>query len=739
MLLYISPRGGLIMYKNSRLIVFWCLLIILNLMLFFLLYKSGKSIINSRVLFQIENLKERSPDFYIYDFNKDYREEILALFPGQPYPNTQKYLMFSPFTPRGDMNYSYIDENLIPSGESALPPQDIDQDGQNEFPTIKTTSNEIILSLYNPPRFLKHRIHFPISQLELPKPLDLPHILFDDLDNDGTLEMVAAFEAYYQNSPRGILVFSIKDGRVLWQFRYGCLTLAFYIADLDRDGTKSVIISGWGSNSRANIDGIDDAHSYLIVLDHNGNKRWKERELGGYYTKLFLALANFDDTRRPSIVIAKSCHRDFDPEPGEIRIIDSLSGEDIKAITDEEATFSNVYVRSLNGVQVIVVGDDAGRITLFDRDLRILKRARFSPGVRVCGIQPLGSNLNREYILIQSGGDKLLVLNDNLENAFSLQVQRSKNDNLVFQVRPIQDGADMAAIVNADQMYLLRKPAFSLRPFLSLLTETRFIFLLLILLGLDSLFLYGNLNHWRNPIANKYRIDWLEDTQEIVHRMKSPLFAIQLEAEKLDMLFRNERTQKLPAQAQSIPSSIIRDVDKLNSQLQFIMNFISFKFQNRKKVDIHELINKVVKKYADLFKGRVHFELNLDPEAIRFNIDPVQIETALSNLIQNAVEAISQNGKVIVSSLTRHSPVLRTFKGIDIEVMDNGVGIPENALKDVFKPFFTTKPQGTGIGLTIAKKIIEAHGGKIEVQSKKGIGTIFAVFLPWKDRLEKAG
>jgi signal transduction histidine kinase len=221
--------------------------------------------------------------------------------------------------------------------------------------------------------------------------------------------------------------------------------------------------------------------------------------------------------------------------------------------------------------------------------------------------------------------------------------------------------------------------------------------------------------------------------------MKSPLYAIQLEAEKLDMLLRNDRSHKLPAQSKSIPSSIIQDVDQLNSQIQFMMKFLSFKFQTRKSVDIHELINKVVMKYAELYKGRVHFEPKLDNETIRLNIDSTQIETALSNLMQNAVEAISENGKVTVSSLIRHSPILRTPKGIDIEVIDNGIGIPEKSVKDVFKPYFSTKPQGTGIGLTITKKIIEAHGGKIEVQSKEGIGTRFAVFLPWKDRLWKVG
>jgi len=728
------------MSKNSRLIIAWFFIIVINLSLAFLLYKTGQSIINTRVQFRMDRLKERSAELFIYDFNNDSRDDIFALFMGQPYPDTRKYLLFSPFSPSADTVYKYINEDILNAEESVLPPKDIDQDGRVEIPTIKTTPNEIILSLYSLQKVLKNRIHFPISQLALPQPLNLPHILFEDLDNDGSLEMTAAFEAYYQNSPRGILVFSIKDRRMLWQYRYGCLTLAIRIVDLDGNGIKNIIISGWGSNSQSNVNGIDDVHSYLIVLDHNGNKRWKERELGGYYTKLFLALAYFDDPRHPCLVVAKSCHRDFDPEPGEIRIIDPRTGEDmIKPVRDEDASFSDVYMKTRDGAQVIIVGDDAGRITIFDRNLSILRRTRYSPGVRVCGIQPFGHKKERDYLIIQSGGDNLLVLNDNLSSVFTFQVQRSKNEDRAFQVLPISDNSETAAIVNADQMYLLRGSGLSIRSFLPLLVDSHLAFLLIILVGVNLLVFLIIRTPLRLPKTYNNSFDWLDDAQEIAHRMKSPLYAIQLEAEKLDMLLRNDRSHKLPAQSKSIPSSIIQDVDQLNSQIQFMMKFLSFKFQTRKSVDIHELINKVVMKYAELYKGRVHFEPKLDNETIRLNIDSTQIETALSNLMQNAVEAISENGKVTVSSLIRHSPILRTPKGIDIEVIDNGIGIPEKSVKDVFKPYFSTKPQGTGIGLTITKKIIEAHGGKIEVQSKEGIGTRFAVFLPWKDRLWKVG
>jgi signal transduction histidine kinase len=69
---------------------------------------------------------------------------------------------------------------------------------------------------------------------------------------------------------------------------------------------------------------------------------------------------------------------------------------------------------------------------------------------------------------------------------------------------------------------------------------------------------------------------------------------------------------------------------------------------------------------------------------------------------------------------------------VAVEVIDNGQGIPEDVLPKIFDPFFTTKPvgKGTGLGLSICYKIVESHGGRLEVQTKRGVGTRFTVLLP---------
>jgi two-component system NtrC family sensor kinase len=108
------------------------------------------------------------------------------------------------------------------------------------------------------------------------------------------------------------------------------------------------------------------------------------------------------------------------------------------------------------------------------------------------------------------------------------------------------------------------------------------------------------------------------------------------------------------------------------------------------------------------------------------------------NLINNAFYAVNEKFKVQSSKLnTEYQPVVtvitRNLKDkIEINVKDNGTGIPQKVIDKIFQPFFTTKPtgQGTGLGLSLSYDIVKAHGGEIKVQTKENGGTEFIIQLP---------
>jgi signal transduction histidine kinase len=103
--------------------------------------------------------------------------------------------------------------------------------------------------------------------------------------------------------------------------------------------------------------------------------------------------------------------------------------------------------------------------------------------------------------------------------------------------------------------------------------------------------------------------------------------------------------------------------------------------------------------------------------------DPAQIQQVLLNLLLNAIQALNGKGQVRVELEMQDTSVLTRVK-------DNGRGIGPEALPNIFRPFFTTKGQGTGLGLSLARRIVESHGGTIEADSAPGQGTEFKVWLP---------
>ena len=136
-------------------------------------------------------------------------------------------------------------------------------------------------------------------------------------------------------------------------------------------------------------------------------------------------------------------------------------------------------------------------------------------------------------------------------------------------------------------------------------------------------------------------------------------------------------------------------------------------------------LNRLVTATLDEFKGSLRADIETDlqpmPEAL---IDSEQIHKVLTNLVMNANEAVNGNGVIRVA--TTHEA-----NTVGLSVRDNGCGMSEEFIKNsLFRPFQTTKKKGLGIGLFHSKLIVEAHRGRLEVNSTVGKGTEFRVVLP---------
>ncbi|MDO8596192.1 MAG: ATP-binding protein [Sulfuricaulis sp.] len=131
-------------------------------------------------------------------------------------------------------------------------------------------------------------------------------------------------------------------------------------------------------------------------------------------------------------------------------------------------------------------------------------------------------------------------------------------------------------------------------------------------------------------------------------------------------------------------------------------------------------------------------KLTVEPvPAVWIRVDPQQMEQVLINLIQNAAESIGRDGAVTLRARTGVARLAgRSRPVLILEVTDTGRGIPPAVLRRLFDPFFTTKETGTGLGLPIAARIVEKHGGMLQYQTELGRGATFGVVLPRTEKDE---
>jgi len=139
---------------------------------------------------------------------------------------------------------------------------------------------------------------------------------------------------------------------------------------------------------------------------------------------------------------------------------------------------------------------------------------------------------------------------------------------------------------------------------------------------------------------------------------------------------------------------------------------------------LHELMNEIieaVKVRPDCHN--IRFDLRCDSR-LEIELDRLLFKQAVSNIIDNAVNAYQgRGGEIRIEAGTADGSIL-------LEIADSGSGIPNENLDKIFTPFFSSNPSGTGLGLPLAGRIIDAHGGRLSVASTVGEGTVFSIILP---------
>jgi len=171
---------------------------------------------------------------------------------------------------------------------------------------------------------------------------------------------------------------------------------------------------------------------------------------------------------------------------------------------------------------------------------------------------------------------------------------------------------------------------------------------------------------------------------------------------------------------------MLEELDRINLIIKEFLSLARPSQPQLKITDINELISEaLLLAEQEALMSEVVLEFIKGENLPLVFLDPAQIKQVVLNLISNAIQATGPKGHVQVLSF--HDP---EEKMLVVSVKDNGPGIPPDKLHLIFEPFYTTKENGTGLGLTLSLRIVESHGGKIKVSSRVGEGSCFRIFLP---------
>jgi two-component system sensor histidine kinase HydH len=180
---------------------------------------------------------------------------------------------------------------------------------------------------------------------------------------------------------------------------------------------------------------------------------------------------------------------------------------------------------------------------------------------------------------------------------------------------------------------------------------------------------------------------------------------------------------------------ILEEVDRLDRVVGDILDYARTRSGEVEPIDVNAAVRRTLQILAPSHDDQVEVVIELSEPLPQVRVDPEQLRQVMMNLVTNAVQAMGGQGRVSVSTSFRRTaratwPVSLAHGAVEIRVADTGPGISTKVLKNLFIPFFTTKPTGTGLGLAISQRIVQNAGGTIDVQTSAGVGTTFAVVLP---------
>ena len=238
-------------------------------------------------------------------------------------------------------------------------------------------------------------------------------------------------------------------------------------------------------------------------------------------------------------------------------------------------------------------------------------------------------------------------------------------------------------------------------------------------------------------ISGQRLVAWSEVARRLAHEIKNPLTPIQLSAERLQMKLHAKLTGDDAALLERGTNTIVKQVTAMQEMVDNFRDYAKTPTPVLASLDLNALISEILELYMGEIETKI-IEVQLAPALPAILGDATQLRQVMHNLIKNAQDAIVEanspghSPKIQLLTEAIHYPeangAMKT--AVRLSITDNGPGFDARLISRAFEPYVTSKPKGTGLGLPVVKKIIEEHGGRIELKNRKdGSGAIISILL----------
>jgi len=671
-----------------------------------------------------------------------------------------------------------------------------------------------------------------------------------DMNEDGYPEVIIKVSSGHDEQPRGVWAIDIKRGVTLWRFPTGTDITDITVRDLDNDGDVEILFGGSAPSNGASINGTDDDHSYLGILDHNGERMWL-REIAGTFSGCYPTVADLrGDGQLKIISIDRS-------RGAEDELIGSITLRDAKTHIIENV-FPGIMVPykllisdlDFDGRKEIIVGTMSmtPEVFVFTDSLILQKRIPLSFGVREMLVEDLNKDGVKEIVISNGSTKNTLVLNNKFKEMASLDLggklhtvnqgfdkpkllailipEERINFYELHRSNPIErypiDFLLIGFIMGAIILSLI---LLSIKFFRPKFADSSIIYQLLDRIPVGILWLdrkekvrycnstaaeiFGikgslpihrafsenpNLNKIKNYIygkkiiKDKNRTEWMEQkfkigvnefqttiftfkkmgrsigfiiimnditarsnykkailwsglSQKLAHEIKNPLSTILLTLQRLETAYQEDKV-KHKEKYDKYTQSAIEEIERLRKVTDGFMKFTKIKPPDLKITPVESVVKKIEARTREWLPEKISFDVQSEKDLPEMSVDMDQIHALFFNLFDNAVKATDGRGRLTlrVSMVEWIKPDEKDGKEtrVQFEISDTGCGITKEKLGNLFEPYFSLREGGTGLGLTICKRIVEDHNGSISVVSKLDIGMTVRVEIPAVDNEQSA-